>query len=75
MSAKVLCSSENLPSTTTPAQDAAAMMEPPTKQPRLQQQCSFKVKLLNEHAKAPQRGSAAAAGYDLFRWVVMGCYC
>lgn len=46
---------------------AAASMEPLSKQPRLEQQqpCSFQVKLLNEHAKAPQRGSSAAAGYDL----------
>ena len=70
MSAKVLSSSENLPVSTTAQQEAAAM-EPPAKQPRLQQPaCSFKVKLLSEHAKAPQRGSAAAAGYDLFRLVV-----
>jgi hypothetical protein len=53
---QVLNAQENLPS-----------MEPPAKQPRLQQQCSFKVKLLNEHAQAPKRGSALAAGYDLSR--------
>jgi hypothetical protein len=53
---QVLSAQENLPS-----------MEPPAKQPRLQQQCSFKVKLLNEHAQAPKRGSALAAGYDLSR--------
>lgn len=51
---QVLSAQENLPS-----------MEPPAKQPRLQQQCSFKVKLLNQHAQAPKRGSALAAGYDL----------
>jgi hypothetical protein len=53
---QVLTAQENIPS-----------MEPPAKQPRLQQQCSFKVKLLNEHAQAPKRGSALAAGYDLSR--------
>jgi hypothetical protein len=53
---QVLNAQENLPS-----------MEPPAKQPRLQQQSSFKVKLLNKHAQAPKRGSALAAGYDLSR--------
>lgn len=28
---------------------------------------TFKVKLLNEFAKAPTRGSASAAGYDIYR--------
>jgi dUTPase len=66
MSASVLMSRENLPLSST-NQDAAAL-EPPSKQARLlEQPCSFKVKLLNEHAKPPQRGSEAAAGYDLFR--------
>ena len=71
MSAKVLSSSENLPVGGTAAaaqQGAANSMEPPTKQPRLEQPASFKVKLLNEHAQPPKRGSALAAGYDLFRW-------
>lgn len=66
MSAKVLSSSENLPVSSTKDSAAAAAMEPPSKQPRLEQN-SFKVKLLNEHATAPRRGSAAAAGYDLCR--------
>jgi hypothetical protein len=65
MSAKVLSSSENLPVAST-AHEAGAM-EPPTKQPRLEQPSSFKIKLLNEHAQPPKRGSALAAGYDLFR--------
>lgn len=53
----VLSAQENLPA-----------MEPPTKVPRLQQTHSFKVKLLNEHATAPKRGSELAAGYDLARY-------
>jgi len=65
MSAKVLSSSENLPVGTK--HETAAAMEPPAKQPRLEQPCSLKVKLLNEHATPPKRGSAAAAGYDLCR--------
>lgn len=71
MSANVLSSSENLQPAASTKQGAAAAMEPPSKQPRLEQPSTFKVKLLNEDAKAPQRGSAAAAGYDLCRLVTI----
>jgi hypothetical protein len=71
MSAKVLSSSENLPMSST-QQGAAAAMEPPSKQQKLDTPPAaashgLKVKLLNEHGKAPARGSAHAAGYDLYR--------
>eukprot|EP00879_Flechtneria_rotunda_P004892 GHRR01005166.1.p1 GENE.GHRR01005166.1~~GHRR01005166.1.p1 ORF type:complete len:179 (+),score=52.24 GHRR01005166.1:113-649(+) len=49
------------------AQENLHVMEPPAKQPRLQQQqqSRFVVKLLNSDAVVPKRGSQHAAGYDL----------
>lgn len=53
---QVLSGQENIPA-----------MEPPAKQPRLHEPCSFRIKLLNENATPPKRGSTLAAGYDMSR--------
>ena len=41
----------------------------------MSQNLKLQVKKLSEHASLPMRGSAAAAGYDLCRYVWLSCAC
>ena len=42
------------------------------KKPKMANTCILNVKRLTVHASLPTRGSAHAAGYDLYRCVVVG---